>query len=114
MYSSAIFEFALLGKPMAFFAPDYEVYARERGFYLDYRTDVPGPVFETTRELADYVAAGRFDLEAVGLFAREWFDVADGHAAERFVDRVVLPALRGEPIRLGTGAPRGEERVDGT
>ena len=42
-YSSAIFEFALLDRPMVFFAPDYEAYERERGFYFDYRTGVPGP-----------------------------------------------------------------------
>ena len=42
-YSSAIYEFALLGRPMAFFAPDYEAYEAERGFYFDYRTGVPGP-----------------------------------------------------------------------
>ena len=42
-YSSAIYEFALLGRPMVFFAPDYEAYERERGFYFDYRTGVPGP-----------------------------------------------------------------------
>ena len=104
-YSSAIFEFALLDRPMAFFAPDPEAYERERGFYFDYRTGVPGPVFETTRDLAGYVAAGRFDLGRVRAFAREWFDVADGHASERFVDRVVLPALRGEPVRLDTATP---------
>jgi CDP-ribitol ribitolphosphotransferase len=99
-YSSAIFEFALLDRPMAFFAPDYAAYERERGFYFDYRTGVPGPVFDTTRELAGHIAAARFDLERVRAFAREWFDVADGHASERFVDHVVIPALRGEPVRL--------------
>jgi CDP-ribitol ribitolphosphotransferase len=104
-YSSAAFEFALLERPMAFFAPDLEAYERERGFYFDYRTGVPGPVFETTRDLAGYVAAARFDLGRVRAFAREWFDVADGHASERFVDRVVLPALRGEPVRLDAATP---------
>ena len=99
-YSSAIFEFALLERPMAFFAPDLDAYERERGFYFDYRSGVPGPVFETTRDLAAYVAAGRFDTGRVRAFAREWFDVADGHASERLVDRVVLPALHGEPVRL--------------
>ena len=109
-YSSAIFEFALLDRPMAFFAPDLAEYERERGFYFDYRTGVPGPVFEVTRDLADYVAAGHFDLEQVRAFAREWFDVADARASERFVDWIVVPALRGEPVRLGE-APGPEDRA---
>ena len=62
-YSSAIYEFALLGRPMVFFAPDYEAYEAERGFYFDYRTGVPGPIFETSEALAAYLRAGEFDLE---------------------------------------------------
>ena len=42
-YSSAIYEFSLLGRPMAFFAPDQDAYEAERGFYFEYRTGVPGP-----------------------------------------------------------------------
>jgi CDP-ribitol ribitolphosphotransferase len=103
-YSSMIFEFALLDRPMAFFAPDHDAYVGERGFYFDFRTGVPGPVFETTGGLAAYVAAGRFDLDSVRGFARTWFEVADGRASERFVDRVVLPALRGEPLPLDAGS----------
>ncbi len=93
-YSSAIFEFSLLGRPMAFFAPDHDDYMDERGFYFDYRSGVPGPVFERTEELASWLRAGVFDLDRVERFRAESFEVADGHASERFVDRVVLPALR--------------------
>jgi CDP-ribitol ribitolphosphotransferase len=93
-YSSAIFEFSLLGRPMAFFAPDHDDYLDERGFYFDYRTGVPGPVFDTTEDLASWLRASVFDLDRVERFRAESFEVADGHASERFVDRIVLPALR--------------------
>jgi CDP-ribitol ribitolphosphotransferase len=93
-YSSAIYEYSLLGRPMAFFAPDHDAYEAERGFYFDFRTGVPGPVFETTHGLARWLRAGEFDLDRVARFRAESFDVADGHATERFVDRLVEPALR--------------------
>jgi CDP-ribitol ribitolphosphotransferase len=92
-YSSAIYEFALLGKPMVFFAPDYEAYERERGFYFEYRTGVPGPIFETTAELGAYLRAGVFDLERVERFRRDSFDVADGHSTARVTDELILPSL---------------------
>jgi CDP-glycerol glycerophosphotransferase (TagB/SpsB family) len=92
-YSSAIYEYALLERPMGFFAPDLDAYEGERGFYFDYRTGVPGPVFETTPQLAAWLRACDFDLERVARFRDESFDVADGRASERFVDEVILPAL---------------------
>lgn len=92
-YSSAIYEFALLGRPMAFFAPDHEAYEAERGFYFDYSTGLPGPIFTTTADVAGWLRAGTFDTDRVRRFATESFDVADGRATERFVDDVVRPAV---------------------
>jgi teichoic acid ribitol-phosphate primase len=92
-YSSAIYEFSLLGRPMVFFAPDYEAYEQERGFYFDYRTGVPGPVVETTEALAGYLRAGDFDLERVARFRDASFDVADGGSATRVTDALILPSL---------------------
>lgn len=96
-YSSAIFEFALLDRPMVFFAPDYEAYERERGFYLDYRTGVPGPIFETTEGLAAYIREGRFDLDRVARFRDASFDVADGRSTDRVINELIIPALGRAP-----------------
>ena len=95
-YSSAIFEYALLGRPIVFFAPDHAAYERERGFYFDFATGAPGPIFEETEPLARFLRRAEFDLARVRQFAADSFDVADGGATERFVDRVVLPALQGK------------------
>jgi len=92
-YSSAIYEFALLGRPMVFFAPDHEAYERERGFYFDYRSGVPGPIFETTEALAAYLRAGTFDTDRVERFRHASFEIADGHSTERVTDDLILPAL---------------------
>ena len=92
-YSSAIYEFALLGRPIVFFAPDHEAYERERGFYFDYRSGVPGPIFEKTSDLADHLRTGSFDLERIARFRDVSFDMADGHASERVVARLIVPAL---------------------
>ena len=92
-YSSAIYEFALLGRPMVFFAPDYEAYEAERGFYFDYRTGVPGPIFETSEALAEYIRAGDFDIDQVDRFRAASFDVADGQSAARVTDELIVPSL---------------------
>lgn len=93
-YSSVIFEYALLGRPMVFFAPDLAAYERERGFYFDYRSGVPGPVVETDEALAAAIRDPAPDLERVRAFAQRSFDVADGGATDRVVDQLLLPALQ--------------------
>jgi len=105
-YSSVIYEFALLARPILFLAPDEGAYDLERGFYLDFRHDAPGPIFETTEALAESIRAGEHDLERVRAFARASFDVADGRATARLVDRVLLPALDGRTV-----TPRELERA---
>lgn len=51
-YSSVMFDYAILKRPMYFFAYDLEKYRDElRGFYFDYQEEVPGPVSYTTKGL---------------------------------------------------------------
>ena len=95
-YSSAIYEFALLGRPMVFFAPDYEAYEAERGFYFDYRTGVPGPIFETSEALAAATFEPAISTSNGWTVSGETsFDVADGRSAARFTDELIVPALAG-------------------
>jgi teichoic acid ribitol-phosphate primase len=96
-YSSAIFEFSLLARPIIFFAPDHAAYERERGFYFDYASGVPGPIFERSDALAAHLRSGTFDTARVERFRDASFDVADGRASERFVDEIVRPAVGSAP-----------------
>ena len=94
-YSSLFFDYAPLGRPIAFFPYDLEEYRDQlRGFYLDYPDDLPGPV---ATELGELASALRRE-EAVDLAAREafleWFAPhEDGHAAERVVDSLFTRRL---------------------
>ena len=97
-YSSVIYEFALLGRPIAFLAPDDGAYDEERGFYFDFRRDAPGPIVDTTEELATLIRSNAFDLARVASFRDASFDVPPGGASARLLDRVILPALRGEMV----------------
>ena len=57
-YSSAIYDFAVTGKPIVLFAYDLEHYRDGiRGMYLDYEEWAPGPIVTTVDELAATVTA---------------------------------------------------------
>ena len=56
-YSSAMFDFAVTGKPMVFYTYDLEHYRDDvRGFYFDLAEVAPGPLVRTSEELIEAIA----------------------------------------------------------
>lgn len=107
-YSSAIFEFALLGRPIVFFCPDLEQYTADRDFYYPFEQYVTGPVVRTSSELADAVAAATVEPSAA-VFLERFMGACDGHSSERIVREVVLrrptPHADVAPVAPGGSAP---------
>jgi CDP-glycerol glycerophosphotransferase len=100
-YSSVMFDYAVLDRPIVVFAPDWEEYQRIRGVYFDLRAEPPG-LFTTAPEelqrvLLDGSATGPEAAELRAAFRKRFCPWDDGHAAERVV-REVFP--------VGSG-PRG-------
>ena len=97
-YSSSIFEYALLRRPLILLVADLEAYERDPGLYLDYRTEMIGTQVTDTDGVIEAIVAGRFDTS--------------GHDA--FIDpprrsgRVGKPALRGA---IPGGRPFGGEVI---
>ncbi|MDM5340106.1 CDP-glycerol glycerophosphotransferase family protein [Fictibacillus enclensis] len=89
-YSSVCFEYALLNKPMIFFAYDVEEYIQKRDFYFDYHSFIPGPLVKTTDQLVSTIKREDFKMEKVQPFVNYFFDDIDGKASERVVDRIFL------------------------
>lgn len=94
-YSSLIFEFSLFEKPMLFYAYDLEEYFDWRGFYYDYDTLTPGPVFRSSEEMVDYISHidSRFDVDTVRAFRQRFMSACDGHATDRILDAVFKKGL---------------------
>lgn len=96
-YSSIMFDYAGLDRPIVVYADDWEVYRETRGVYFDLPAEPPGPVARTAGELARIFADGSWagpESTALRAAFRERFCLFDdGRAAERVVRRVLL----GEP-----------------
>ncbi|MFE9824142.1 CDP-glycerol glycerophosphotransferase family protein [Streptomyces sp. NPDC005791] len=91
-YSSIMFDYALLDRPIVLFAPDLDAYAAERGSYFDLRDKAPGPVTETEEELFAVLArlktADTGYQEQRASFAAEFGGYDRGDAARTVVDTV--------------------------
>jgi CDP-glycerol glycerophosphotransferase len=117
-YSSIMFDYANLDRPIVIHADDWETYRTTRGVYFDLMTGAPGPVARTQEELTEILATEAWRdgaaATARAAFRRRFCEYDDGRAAERVVRRVFLgqdeatlpPVL---PLERRTPAPRPEE-----
>lgn len=88
-YSSLVFEYCLMEKPILFLAYDIETYIDWRGFFYPYDELVPGPVVNNTYEVLDFIKdVDNYDKQKVHAFREKFMASCDGHATERILDLV--------------------------
>lgn len=92
-YSSSMYEFLLMNKPMLFFPFDKNQYATSRGFHRDYDSNVPGKICKTFDELLRAMNAEEYEFEKVGQMLAQYFDNVDTHNCDRVIDWLVLDQL---------------------
>lgn len=84
-YSSIIFDYALLEKPIFHYCYDYERYEAKRGMYMDIREHIHGS--DNEEELLNMLQ--NMDWQAETAWAKsfkEKFSLQDGHAADAVLD----------------------------
>ena len=97
-YSSSMFDFAVTGKPLVFYAYDLPTYRDvDRGFYFDLEPVAPGPVVTTqkalTKALRDLPGVRHTYAKRYRRFQQTYTPLDDGHATKRvgrFLQREVL------------------------
>jgi CRISPR system Cascade subunit CasB len=110
-YSSLMFDYAGLDRPIVIHADDWEAYEAARGTYFDLRAFPPGAVARSEDELIDIFASGHWrgsrSAQLRAAFRERFCPYDDGRAAERVVRRVVLGESAGLPpfIPLGERHP---------
>jgi len=88
-YSSAIFEYSLLDRPIVYFCPDLEEYTSARDFYYPFETYVTGPLVTDGEGLAAAIATAAVGPEAAA-FRDRFMSACDGRSSERITRDVIL------------------------
>ncbi len=97
-YSAIVFDAAIVGVPLYFFAYDLDEYRERRGFFLDYEAVMPGPISADAAPLmasirADTSAgATAADTQRLQRFRADFVDHVDGSCTRRIVDLLGLDA----------------------
>lgn len=90
-YSSVMFDYSLLRRPMLFFAYDLEDYKDNlRGFYFDFIEEAPGPITRTTQELIDSIINYNQEEYAAKYeaFHNKYNHADDGNASQKVVELI--------------------------
>ena len=102
-YSSVMFDYAVLDRPLVIYAPDWETYRSLRGTYFDLIAEPPGVVCRAPEEVADAIVSGAYTSDVADkarrVFRSRFCAWDDGRAAERVVRRVFLGEAPAAPSR---------------
>lgn len=113
-YSSIMFDYAALDRPIVVYADDWDVYVKSRGVTFDLLSgrpgDTPGAVARTEDELVEVFRSGAWrSPEAARLrtaFRERFSPWDDGNAAERVVRRFFLDEpMSPAPVPLAERTP---------
>ncbi len=85
-YSSAIFDFALTGKPQVLYIYDCREYGEEFGLFFDMEKFSPFPKARNQDELCAAIRNCAVDREAYGRFVADYLGFENGTAARQVVD----------------------------
>ncbi|EHJ09165.1 teichoic acid glycerol-phosphate transferase TarF [Staphylococcus simiae] len=93
-YSSVMFDFGVLKRPQIFYAYDLADYGdRLRGFYMDYKHSLPGPIVENEDELIKVLHnsdnLSTLYAENLNQFYHKYCSLEDGQAAKRVVNHLM-------------------------
>ncbi len=123
-YSSLVFDYALVGRPVVFHAPDLVTYTTNRGFYLSFDEFTGGRAVTTWAETLRALGAALVEgpdgpaHRHAQHVRREFFDVLDGRAGERVLEQILTrtgttptssPAASSPPSRAPS-RPRSTDR----
>ena len=95
-YSSLIFDYCVLNKPMYFFADDIVDFGLNgRGFYLDYNKELPGIIPDSEEDLARIIIKDLSDKNSEAFkpvrdeFIKKYYKWLDGNSAKRVYETIV-------------------------
>ena len=88
-YSSVVYEFSTMDRPMLFFAYDLDEYVASRDFYVRYEDFVPGRIVRTFPDLLEAIRHEDYGTERLAAFRATNLDHFDGQATDRVIDLIV-------------------------
>ena len=88
-YSSVIFEYAFLKKPIVFYLPDLAEYDRDRSFFYDFSEYLYGTACYSKEDLPNAVIRPQEIPLKREQFFEKFLGACDGNSTQRFINEIL-------------------------
>lgn len=85
-YSSVIFDYVLLNKPVVYFTYDLKLYEEDRGLYFPFKDYVYGSIAQTSKELIDAIKDGKLMEDKRKKFTKQFMISCNGNCTKKTYD----------------------------
>lgn len=76
-YSAIIYEAAITQKPIYLYTYDYDSYVDDRGFFIDYQVEMPGPICREFEEILEKIEADDYNYQKEEQFCHKYIENLD-------------------------------------
>lgn len=96
-YSAIMYEAALVKKPIYFYAYDLDEYENNRGFYINYKKEMPGFISKDIKQIIKKIEDREFYLNKLEIFTNKYIEIKDKNATIELVN-VIIKLLKSKKI----------------
>lgn len=73
-YSAIVYEASIVEKPIYFYTYDYDKYMDDRGWYIDYNKEMPGPIVSDFKDIIKMIENKEYDKQKIVKFKNKYID----------------------------------------
>lgn len=84
-YSAIVFEAAITKKPIYLYAFDYNTYMDERGTYINYKEEMPGPICENFKDIVMMIENNVYNKQKEISFCNKYIENLKENATKKIV-----------------------------
>ena len=88
-YSSIMFDYSILERPIYSYAYDYEEYLEKRGMYIDIKKELPNGICETEDELLQKILNCNFEEQKIKTKKLKEIYVQNDGNARKYIDEII-------------------------
>jgi len=88
-YSAIVYEASIVEKPIYFYVYDYEKYMDDRGWYIDYKSEMPGPIKKNIKDIIKLIENKEWNKQKIVDFRDKYIDDLSDNVTGKIVKLVL-------------------------